>query len=188
MVNILFITLICLVVVIHIIEYKENQYYKEAIEVEKLIAFFSKTRMDVIKMVHLGEIKADSCYFKYILSATSYSIRALYFYKSKKQALENIAILKEMSPYLLDKQLIDEFKDLNNEQKQIFVNTISTVLKIYWDSHYVEKLLFKLCYQKATKLIKNVNLSKLRKFIPQSTQSGVDYSKKLNDFSNLCYA
>ncbi len=188
MVNILFISLICLTVVIRFIEYKEKQYYKEALEVEKMISFFSKIRMDVIKMVHLGEIKANSCYFKYILSATSYSIRALYFYKSKNKALENIAILKEMSLYFLDKNLINEFKDLNNEQKKIFFDTISTVLKIYLDSHYLEKLIFKLCYQKAAKCLKNINPMKLRRFIPESTQSGVDYSKQLNDFSNLCYA
>lgn len=188
MINILFISLICLAVVIRFMEYREKHYYKEAIEVEKMISFFSKIRMDVIKMVHLGEVKADSCYFKYILSATSYSIRALYYYKSKNEALENIAILKEMSPYFLDEKLIDEFKDLNNEQKKIFFDTISTVLKIYWDSHYVEKFIFKLCYQKATKCIKNINPAKLQKLIPKTTQSGVDYSKQLNDFSNLCYA
>lgn len=188
MINTLFILLIVAAVANCIINYLDKRYYKEALEVEKLISFFSKTRMDLIRMVHLGEIDANSCYFKYILSATSYSIRALYFYKSKNKALENIAILKEMSPYLLDEKILEELKDLNNEQRRMFVETISMVLKIYWESHYIEKLLFKICYQKATKLIKNINPATLLKYVPQSRQSGIDYSKQLNDFSNLCYA
>lgn len=186
--SLLFILLVCLAVVIYMLEYNEKRYYKEAIEVEKMISFFSKTRMDVIKMIHLGEINVNSCYFKYILSATSYSIRALYYYKSKNKALENIAILKEMSPYLLDKNLIDEFRTLNNEQKRIFFETISAVMKIYLDSHYLEKFLFKLCYKKAANYVMSINFSHIMKLIPQSTQSGVDYTKKLNEFSDLCYA
>ena len=178
MINTLFILLVCLSAIIFIIEYKDNKYYKDAIEVEKMISFFSKTRMNVIRMVHLGEIEADSCYFKYILSATSYSIRAL----------ENIAILKEMSPYLLDAKLVSELKNLNYEQKRIFFDTIKIVLKIYLDAHYFENFLFKLCYQQATAYLKDTIFMKLRRFIPESTQKGVDYTRQLTDISNLCYA
>ena len=153
-----------------------------------MISFFSKTRMDVIKMIHIGEIDVNSCYFKYILSATSYSIRALYYYNSKNKALENIAILKEMSPYLLDTKLVEEFRTLNNEQKRIFFETISAVMKIYLDSHYLEKLLFKLCYKKAANYVMSIDFSHIMKFIPKSTQSGVVYTKRLDDFSDLCYA
>ncbi len=188
MINTLFILLVCLSAIIFIIEYKDNKYYKDAIEVEKMISFFSKTRMNVIRMVHLGEIEADSCYFKYILSATSYSIRALYYYKSKNKALENIAILKEMSPYLLDAKLVSELKNLNYEQKRIFFDTIKIVLKIYLDAHYFENFLFKLCYQQATAYLKDTIFMKLRRFIPESTQKGVDYTRQLTDISNLCYA
>ena len=92
MIYLIILILFLLTAVYCFIEYLDNRYYKETFEVERNISFFSKMRMDLIKMVHLGEIEVNSYYFKYMYSASSYSIRALYFYKTKSKALENINI------------------------------------------------------------------------------------------------
>lgn len=188
MLNIMFLILIFLSISIIVSNNIDNRYYKEIITVEKSIAFFSKTRMDATKMIFIGELKPDSCFFKYIYSATSLSIRALYYHKTRNKALENINVLKEMSSYLLEEKLFDEFKDLTYEQKRLFLSTIAAVLNMYWDTHYVEKLLFKLFYKKTTNVLKNIFNDKVIPLIPTKTKEGIDYGKQLNDISNICYA
>ena len=127
-------------------------------------------------------------YFKYMYSASSYSIRALYFYKTKSKALENINILKNMSPYLLNNNFAEELKTLNNEQKRLFYETITRVLMIYLSTHYIEKLIFKICFQQTVKWFKNLDAAKWFQFVSKETRSGVDYSRQLQNFSTACCA
>lgn len=164
----------------------ENKIYKDELKNEKLISYFSWARMTLMKMVELGEIEADSIFFKYILSATSYSVRGLYLYPSKTKTLDNVNILKFTADYCLNPNLKEEFKNLNFQQKKMLIDTTSNVLQMYFDTHYIEKFIFKVFCKK----IKNFTLSipkRISKLIPEKSKTGLKYAIEV-DQCLTCYA
>ena len=125
-----------------IYEFLLNRYYKEDLKNEKLIAFFSDARMQLMKMLYMKETTKESYYFTFMMRATSYSIRTIY-YRKDKVSKEQLDCLKEIANILDSEKLKDEFKDLNAEQKEIFCKTAIKILEIYFNANFICKLLFK---------------------------------------------
>ena len=48
--------------------------------------------------------------------------------------------LKEILPFVLDSKMKEEFKTLNREQKELFVRTIISIVILYVDKNFIEKL------------------------------------------------
>lgn len=159
----------CLYVYLH-----SNKLAKMLIN-EQQLSDFSSARMKLIHMVASGEISVNSSFFKYIYSATSYSIRALFFYEDKAKALNNINILKESIPHLLNENIDKELLELNNEQKEIFCQVTANVLFMYLDYHVIEKFLFTAARKNLSKIFqKNKSFSEI-----------IEYPEKLYTYSAI---
>ena len=150
--------------------------FKRKLEKERMISEFSEDRMKLIKMVNAGEINPHSSFFKYIFSSTSFSIRALFFYENKEEALKHISVLKEISPHILNDSIKDEIQDLNYEQKQLFVRVTLNVLTLYLDFHLIELILFN--------LMKTNSKKKKKKKVARQ----IEYPQKLYNYSCFCPA
>lgn len=133
--------LICIVFIIY--EIALHKYYKEDLQNEKLISYFSNTRMQVMKMLYMKEITANSCYFNFMIRATSYAIRTIY-YKKKKLSIEQLEYLESMLNFINAEDLKKEFKNLNSEQKELFARTALNLLKLYFDRALIKKLVWTL--------------------------------------------
>ena len=169
----------------------DNNYYKRDLYNETLIANSAKRRFKLIAMVNAKEIKPESYYFRYILMANSYIIRAMYFYKNKTMALDKVQILNKTSYYLISDTMVQEFKELNSEQQQMFINTIQDVLMIYLQEHYIEKIIFKLyCAKIMTRLL--LVLIKIIAFFSKEKKyqydTGLSYIKQADNYNSLQYA
>lgn len=116
-----------------------DRYYKKDLNNEKLISFFANTRMQLIKMLHMKEITANSHYFHFMMRATSYSIRTIYFRKNKL-SLEQLDNLEEMLVVLNSEHLKSEFNNLNSEQKELFAKTALKILELYFSTEFIRKL------------------------------------------------
>lgn len=154
---------------------KTENYLKQRLEKEIMISEFSEDRMKLIKMVNSGEINPHSSFFKYIFRSTSFSIRALFFYENKVEALKHISVLKEISPHILNENMKNEIHELNYEQRQLFVRVTLNVLKLYLNFHVLEHILFE--------IIKKTSKSKIR-----FSTNRVEYPQKLYDYSRYCPA
>lgn len=159
----------CIYVYLH-----KNKLEKMLVK-EQQLSDFSSARMKLMHMVASGEISIDSSFFKYVYSATSYSIRALFFYEDKAKALDNINILKTSIPHLLNENIDKELLELNNEQKEIFCQVTANVLLMYLDYHVIEKLLFSAARKNLAKYVqKNKSVSEI-----------IEYPEKLYNYSAM---
>ena len=133
---------IFLVIVLAFMLYERflHNYYKKDLENEKLIAYFSNTRMQLMKMLYLKEITCDSCYFNFMIRATSYSIRTIYFHK--KLSIEQLEQLEKMIKFLDTDNLKQEFNSLNSEQKELFAKTVLKLLELYLNERLIGKLIW----------------------------------------------
>lgn len=132
-----FLLLLCGLIILY--EIFLDKYYKKDLENEKLISFFANTRMQLIKMLYMKEISPDSRYFNFMMRATSYSIRTIYFRKNKL-SLEQLENLEEMLVVLNSKNLKSEFNNLNSEQKELFAKTALKILELYFSAEFIRKL------------------------------------------------
>lgn len=172
-------------------EYALHKHYQKDIRKEKLISNFSKNRMDLIKMVHLKEIDPTSNFFRFMLKATSYSIRSLYFYKDTNKGLEKTAILDKTMPILLSEKTKEEFKNLNSEQQQLFASTILNLLLVYTQDNYMEKILFKLYLMKLKKKLSDKVVFVIEKLLNKKRQEQLitmDIIKKSYSLGEFSYS
>lgn len=144
---ILLLLIFCIIFIVY--EIYLNNFYKKDLQNEKLIAYFSDTRMQLMKMLHMREIKPISCYFDFMMRATSYSIRTIYF-KKKKYSLEQLNYLEAMFNTLNSDELKNEFKELNSEQKELFARTAMNIIELYFSREFRKKLLWSLYVLKAS--------------------------------------
>lgn len=157
-------------------EFLIHKYYKEDLKNEKLIAFFSDARMQLMKMLYMKEITKESAYFNFIMRATSYSIRTIY-YRKDKVSKEQLKCLKEMTEVLDSRELKKEFKNLNAEQKEIFCKTAIKILDLYFNADFFRRLLWKaLCLKISCGILKL-----FLKLLNPKTQEKVNY---INDIES----
>ncbi len=118
-----------------------HNFYKKDLENEKLIAYFSNARMQLMKMLYMKEISCNSNYFNFMIRATSYSIRTMY-YKKEKLSLEQLKTLENMLDFLGKDKLKNEFKELNGEQKELFAKTVIKILELYFNTKFMTKIIW----------------------------------------------
>lgn len=152
MLELLLIVCVCFV----IYEIILDNYYKKDLKDERLISYFSNTRMQLMKMLYMKEITHDSYYFNFMIRATSYSIRTIY-YKKRKLSNEQISCLESMFKFLDTENLKQEFANLNSEQRELFARTALKIVELYFNRKLRTKLLWKLYILKmGTKILKHV--------------------------------
>lgn len=184
---------ILLLIIIPFVIYKFNldRYYKKDLKKEKLIADFSCYRMQLIKMLYMEEITADSNYFKFMLVATSYSIRTLYFYQNRNKGLDRTKILDNILPILLSEKTIKEFKELNSEQKELFVKAIINLFSLYSEEKYIEKLMFKLYLKNLKENVSNKITHLVKKSLNKRMKEKVETMDYISDtyaLKDYCYS
>ena len=135
------ILLIASCIVFLVYELALDRFYKKDLQNEKLISYFSNTRMQLIKMLYMKEISHNSCYFNFMIRATSYSIRTIY-YKKKKLSMEQLECLESMFNVLNTDNLKNEFLNLNSEQKELFAKTALKIVELYFNREFIKKLLW----------------------------------------------
>ena len=194
MITILFVILATLIMFDFIYSRQKKDFYKKSLRAQEIITRMAATRSKLIQMVYLGEIDPNnSLYFRYIYTISSYTIRALYKYGLRSQALENINILGSVLTICLVKGNIKrELDDLNYEQKRIFNTVTYDLITFYIDSNYALKFLFKITNKFINKqfnqLIKifEVVLNKLKLPFARSFADNIEVVKLLNNYTN-CY-
>jgi len=133
-----------------------HSYYKKDLENEKLIAYFSNTRMQLMKMLYLKEITYNSCYFNFMIRATSYSIRTIY-YRKKRLTVQQLEQLEDMLKFLNTEHLKQEFKSLNSEQKELFAKTALKLLELYLNKELLGRLIWGIYLLRiSSKILKNI--------------------------------
>jgi len=165
-------------------EVKIHRYYKNDLKKETLISNFSFNRMQLIKMVYMNELDVSSNIFKFMMKTSSYSIRALYFYKNRNKGIERAKILEETVPILLDDKTKDEFENLNNEQKKLVVKSMLNTLLLYTEENYLQKLFFKMYL----KQIKRKTSGIFTKFIQKISSDKVKEQLSVMDKINTSYS
>ena len=184
--NLIFLTLIIVFTLFCIYEIFIHQKYKKDFEKEKLIADFSYTRIKLIISLFINEIDINSVYFKFMLKATSYSIRTLYYYSNNIcEGLEKTNVITEVLPLLSDIKLKEEFKSLNVEQKDLFVKTILNILNLYLENKYFEKIIFNMYILKFKNAISEILRIFIRWISNKQTQKKIKYIDDLNNSYNL---
>lgn len=116
------------------------RYYQQKIRIAYHIDKFSKNRMKLMKMLIDNKITYNSRVFECLMTATSYSIRALYSHKDPLKALKEVDIIGKIMPFLEDEKTMEEFHSIDVEDKKVFVSTIVDVLMLYLESKYLQKL------------------------------------------------
>lgn len=184
--NLIFLTLIIVFTSFCIYETFIHQKYKKDFEKEKLIADFAYTRIKIMRSLFINEIDINSVYFKFMLKATSYSIRTLYYYSNNIcEGLEKTNVITEVLPLLSDIKLKEEFKSLNVEQKDLFVKTILNILNLYLENKYFEKLIFNMYILKFKNAISEILRIFIRWISNKQTQKKIKYIDDLNNSYNL---
>lgn len=171
------IALITICFIFAIYEIALHNFYKKDIKEEKLISFFSNARMQLMKMIYMKEITPDSNYFNFMIRATSYSIKTIY-YRKNKLSLEQLNCIKEMLNFLNTDNLKNEFKALNGEQKELFAKTVLKILELYFNADFSTKILWKLYLLKIScKMLEVVlcTLEKLIKFVDTKEKDSISY-------------
>lgn len=177
----LFIILILMLIFDIIYSLKKRDYYKKSLRSQEIITRMAKARSRLIEMVQLGEIDPNSIYFKYIYIISSYTIRALYKYGLKSQALENVNVVRRLFNVLDPNEVKNELKNLNYEQKRLFTKVSCDLLSVYIESNYILTLLFK--YLKESMVLKIININFLNKIKIINAENVKDV-KELNKYAN----
>ena len=139
-----------------------------------------------MRSLFINEIDINSVYFKFMLKATSYSIRTLYYYSNNIcEGLEKTNVITEVLPLLSDIKLKEEFKSLNVEQKDLFVKTILNILNLYLENKYFEKLIFNMYILKFKNAISEILRIFIRWISNKQTQKKIKYIDDLNNSYNL---
>lgn len=179
MLNILILT--CIVFVVY--EIALDRFYKKDLQEEKLIAYFSNTRMQLMKMLYMQEIAPDSYYFNFMMRATSYSIRTIY-YKKEKMSVEQLDCLKNMFDFLNTDKLKNEFKALNSEQKELFGKTAFKIIELYFNEDLSRKIVLKIYLLKISFNILGLLLKLLEKLIDVVNKHKNDDLLYINEIEN----
>ena len=179
------ILIICILFVLY--EVSIHDYYKKDLEEEKLIAFFSNARMQLMKMLYMKEITPSSSYFNFMIRATSYSIRTIYFRK-KKLSMEQLHAIEEMLIFLNTDNLKNEFKLLNSEQKELFAKTALKLLELYLNKKFIGKLIWSIYLLRlSSNILKCILtiLEKFIKFINKKKRQEINYLDSIESSYNL---
>lgn len=169
-------------------EFNFHKKFKNDLKKEKLIADFSYIRIQLMKMLYMHETDINSVYFKFMLKATSYSIRTLYFYNHNIcDGLTKTKILTEVLPLLEKKELKEEFKYLNVEQKDLFIKVILNILDMYLENKYIEKLIFKVEVQKVKNIIYRISNKMISLLLNNNkqVQDKIKYINDINEYYNI---
>jgi hypothetical protein len=183
--NLILFTLIMSSVSFIAYEISLNKKYKKELAYEKLISNFSYARMQIMKMLHLKEISADSLYFNFMIRATSFSIRTLYFYKNRREGLKDTKVLTEIMPSLINPKMKEEFECLNSEQKELFIRTILNILKLYIEDNYFEKLLLSIYLLEIKNVIGILIAKIIKRFSDKKTREKITYINDLDNSYNI---
>ena len=163
-----------------IYEISLHQSYKKELQNEKLIAEFSFMRMQIMKMLYYNETSKDSFFFRFMLPATSYSIRALY-YNKKTYYLTNDTFIDNMIDLLKNVNMKEEFRNLDTEQKRMFGNTIVMLLELYLNDNMLDKILFKIYFLKLKVRVLKGILRLLGSLQPETKKK----IENINDINNI---
>lgn len=174
--------LICLIasIILNIsLSIYDYKFCKGKLSILNKITKFSNTRMHLLKLVDKGQVDINSDLFKCIMSACSYSIRALYVYKTHTKAIDNVDIMSEMLPYLTSENFNNELKSLSKDDRFMFIGALLNVLFIYHEGKFLEKAIMQITFLKITNCILKIS-SKIMK--SQKSETQYAYTRTLRNF------